>query len=85
MDHTGIEIRPEVLKGLCEAAPDKLDIALAGSPVSAEEETHCRRFICILQCLQGFLLFNRKEALCDAKDPVSIFRDLLNVDSNRVI
>ena len=68
MDYTGIEIRPEILEWFRQPAPDQLDIALASGPVSAEEAAHCRRFICILQFLQRFLFFSRKEALRNSDD-----------------
>ena len=85
MDHAGIEIRPEVRKGFRKTTPDKLDIALAGSPVSAEEAAYCRRFICILQFLQRFLFFSRKEALRNAEDLFRVFCDFLDVDPDRMI
>ena len=85
MDYTGIEIRPEILEWFRQPAPDQLDIALAGSPVPAEEAAHCRQFICILQCLQRFQLCSRKEAIRNAQDPASILGDLLQIDPDRVI
>ena len=85
VNYTGIEIRPEILEWFRQPAPGKLDIALAGGPVPAEEAAHCRRVICILQCLQRFLLFSGKEAIRNAQDPASILGDLLQIDPDRVI
>ena len=56
MDHAGIEIRPEILEWFCQTTPDKLDIALAGGPIPAEEAAHRFAFMIVMARVQCVLL-----------------------------